>query len=159
MCDGRDDDFDSRCGIKNSVTIGTDRHRGAEERSRGHLSVTEFKVKKELEMLADIDDVKNEMLDELGDIEKKTEQAKKGADAAEARAAQIIPKVKKLDEIAREYAGDVEQKLPQPDILESARSYRDKKTKPAFRRFQKVYLALYDAYHDLKRICENLQKT
>ena len=28
MCDGRDDIFSSGCGIKNTVTIDTDRHKG-----------------------------------------------------------------------------------------------------------------------------------
>lgn len=135
-----------------------DFERGERGSTAQHLSVTEFKVKKEREMLADIEDVKNEMLDELGEAEKRTEQAKKEADAAEARAAQIVPKVKKLDEVAQKYDGDVEDLLPQPDILESARSYRDKKAKPVFKRFQKVYLALYNAYYDLKRLCENLQQ-
>ena len=135
-----------------------DFERGERGSTAQHLSVTEFKVKKEREMLVDIEDVKNEMLDELGEAEKRTEQAKKEADAAEARAAQIVPKVKKLDEVAQKYDGDVEDLLPQPDMLESARSYRDKKAKPVFKRFQKVYLALYNAYYDLKRLCENLQQ-
>ena len=135
-----------------------DFERGERGSTAQHLSVTEFKVKKEREMLADIEDVKNEMLDELGEVEKRTEQAKQEADTAEARAAQIVPKVKKLDEVAQKYDGDVEDILPQPDMLESARSYRDKKAKPVFKRFQKVYLALYNAYYDLKRVCENLQK-
>ena len=135
-----------------------DFERGERGSTAQHLSVTKFKVKKEREMLADIEDVKNEMLDELGKVEERTEQAKKEADAAEARAAQIVPKVKKLDEVAQKYDGDVEEILPQPDILESARSYRDKKAKPVFKRFQKVYLVLYNAYYDLKQLCENLQQ-
>lgn len=43
MCDGRDDDFDSGCGIKNTVTIDTDRHRGAEKRSGGILAGGDFR--------------------------------------------------------------------------------------------------------------------
>ena len=135
-----------------------DFERGERGSTAQHLSVTEFKVKKEREMLADIEEVKNEMLDELGEVEKRTEQAKEEAEAAEARAAQIVPKVKKLDEIAKEYADDPEKILPQSDVLESARSYREKKAKPAIKRLQKLYLALYNAYYDLKRVCENLQK-
>lgn len=132
--------------------------RGERGSTAQHLSVIEYKVKKEEERLGEIENVKYQMLDDLDEIEKKTEDARQVADAAEARAAKIVPKVKKLDELAREYAGDTEEIMPQPDLLESARSYREKKAKPAFRRFQKVYLALYNAYYDLKRDCENLQR-
>lgn len=108
--------------------------------------------------LGEIENVKYQMLDDLDEIEKKIEDARHAADVAEARAATIVPKVKKLDELAREYAGEAEEVMPQPDVLESARSYREKKAKPVFKRFQKVYLALYNAYYDLKRTCENLQR-
>jgi len=135
-----------------------DFERGERGSTAQHLSVMEYKVKKEEERLGEIENVKYQMLDDLDEIEKKTEDARQAADAVEARAAKIVPKVKKLDELAREYAGDTEEIMPQPDLLESARSYREKKAKPAFRRFQKVYLALYNAYYDLKRVCENLQR-
>lgn len=46
MCDGRDDDFDSGCGIKNTVTIDTDRHRGVEKRSGGAYLWVEISVRK-----------------------------------------------------------------------------------------------------------------
>lgn len=135
-----------------------DFERGERGSTAQHLSVMEYKVKKEEERLGEIENVKYQMLDDLDEIEKKTEDARQAADAAEARVAKIVPKVKKLDELAREYAGDTEEIMPQSDVLESARSYREKKAKPAFRRFQKVYLALYNAYYDLKRVCENLQR-
>ena len=135
-----------------------DFERGERGSTAQHLSVIEYKVKKEEERLGEIENVKYQMLDDLDEIEKKTEDARQAADAAEARAAKIVPKVNKLNELAREYAGDTEEIMPQPDLLESARSYREKKAKPAFRRFQKVYLALNNAYYDLKRVCENLQR-
>lgn len=43
------------------------------------------------------------------------------ADAAQARVQKIVPKVKNLEEQARKYAYDEEERLPQPDVLETAR--------------------------------------
>ena len=43
MCDGRDDDFDSGCGIKNTVTIDTDRHRERRKGQGGILAGGDFR--------------------------------------------------------------------------------------------------------------------
>ena len=46
------------------------------------------------------------------------------------------------EEQARKYAYDEEERLPQPDVLETAKACREHKAKPAMRKFQKVYLAI-----------------
>ena len=43
MCDGRDDVFGSRCGIKNTVTIDTDRHRERREGQGGMPAGGDFR--------------------------------------------------------------------------------------------------------------------
>ena len=58
-----------------------------------HLTVIDYKIKKAEERL-EIENVKHQMLDDLDEIEKKTEDARQAADAAEARATKIVPKCK-----------------------------------------------------------------
>ena len=135
-----------------------DFERGERGSTAKHLSVMEYKVKKEETRLGELENVRYELLDELDEIEKREIEARQKADAAEAHAAEIVPKVKKLDEVSQKYAEDVEEILPQPDMLESARSYREKKAKPVLKRFQKLYLVLYNAYFDLRRAYDKLQE-
>ncbi|MBQ9250367.1 MAG: plasmid recombination protein [Oscillospiraceae bacterium] len=135
-----------------------DFERGERGSTAQHLSVTEFKVKKEREMLADIEAVKNEMLDELGEVEKNTEKAKKEAAAAQKQIDRVVPKMEKVVDFARDHIADVDQVLPQPDLLESAKSFRERKVKPLFRKLIAELRALYSKYVDLKYEHENLQR-
>ena len=135
-----------------------DFERGERGSTAQHLSVMDFKVKKEESRLEKLENVRHELICDLDEIESREADARQKAEAAEKRAAEIVPKVQKLEELAQKYAGDAEEILPQPDMLESARSYREKKAKPALRRFQKLYLVLYNAYYDLKRAYDNLQR-
>ena len=135
-----------------------DFERGERGSTAQHLSVMDFKVKKEESRLEKLENVRHELICDLDEIETREADARQKAAAAEKRAAEIVPKVQKLEEVAQKYAGDAEEILPQPDMLESARSYREKKAKPALKRFQKLYLILYNAYYDLKRAYYNLQR-
>ena len=142
-----------------------DVERGERGSTEEHLTVTQFKVKQEKQRLADISEAKVEALDDLEKLAEEEKQKQDSiaqlneqADAAQARVQEIVPKVKNLEEQARKYAYDEEERLPQPDVLETAKAYREHKAKPAMRKFQKVYLAIYEAYQDLKRAYNNLKK-
>ena len=143
----------------------TDLQRGERGSTEEHLTVTQFKVEQEKQRLADISAAKVEALDDLEKLAEEEKQKQDSiaqlneqADAAQARVNEIVSKVKNLEEQARKYAYDEEERLPQPDVLETAKAYREHKAKPAMRKFQKVYLAIYEAYQDLKRAYNNLKK-
>ena len=143
----------------------TDLQRGERGSTEEHLTVTQFKVEQEKQRLADLSAAKVEALDDLEKLAEEEKQKQDSitqlneqADAAQARVQEIVPKVKNLEEQARKYAYDEEERLPQPDVLETAKAYREHKAKPAMRKFQKVYLAIYEAYQDLKRAYNNLKK-
>ena len=124
----------------------TDLQRGERGSTEEHLTVTQFKVKQEKQRLADISAAKVEALD---DLEKLAEEEKQKQDSIAQLNEQADAAQARVNEIVR---------LPQPDVLETAKAYREHKAKPAMRKFQKVYLAIYEAYQDLKRAYNNLKK-
>ena len=75
---------------------------------------------------------KEDALDEADAAEKRASSAKERADAAEARINELAPKLKNIEEYAREYSDDADRVLPEAGALESAKSYREKKVKPLF---------------------------
>jgi hypothetical protein len=134
------------------IAVGyTDVERGERGSTEEHLSVTQFKVEQEKQRLAELAEKEEQAKEQLFRLEKQE-------DRAQTRVDHIVPKMKALEEQARKYAGDVDDRLPQPDILESAKAYRENKAKPALRKLQKIYMAVYDAFLDLKRSCDSLKK-
>jgi hypothetical protein len=129
----------------------TDLQRGERGSTEEHLTVTQFKVAQEKLRLEELSEKEEQTKETLTRLEKK-------ADDAQARVDQLVPKMKALEAQARKHAGDAEDILPQPDLLESAKAFREHKAKPVMRRFQKVYLAVYDAFLDLKRAYDSLKK-
>ena len=59
------------------------------------------------------------------------------------------PKVEAVEELARRYSDDVDKVLPEAGALETARSYREKKAKPLYKKIVDVLRALYNKYLDL----------
>lgn len=129
----------------------TDVERGERGSTEEHLSVTQFKVQQEKQRLAELAEKEEQVKEQLSRLEKQEGRA-------QARVDHIVPKMKALEEQARKYAGDADDRLPQPDILESAKAYRENKAKPALRKLQKIYMAVYDAFLDLKRSYDSLKR-
>lgn len=148
-----------------------DFERGERGSTAEHLSVIEYKTKKESERLAgyearqsevlmEIDALtvkKEDALDEADAAEERASSAKGRADAAEARINELAPKLKSIEEYAREYSDDADRVLPEAGALESAKSYREKKVKPLFEKLTKAIRSLYSKYLDLKHSFERLK--
>lgn len=133
-----------------------DFERGERGSTAEHLSVIEYKTRKEAERLAGFETQQAEVLMEIDTLTEKKEVAKEQADAATRRMNELAPKLKSIEAYAREYSNDAERVLPEAGTLESAKSYREKKVKPLFEKLTKVLRALFHAYLDLKQSYERL---
>ena len=147
-----------------------DFERGERGSTAEHLSVIEYKTKKESERLADFEEKQSELLIDISALEairedaqeqadaaqEQADKAAKQADAATRRINELAPKLKNVEEFAREYAYDTDSALPEAGALESAKSYREKKVKPFLDKVVKVLRSLYRAYLDLKHSYERL---
>ena len=91
-------------------------------------------------------------------LEGQTEEAQKKADKAQARVDKLVPKMERIEDLARKYTNDADQALPPPDVLESAKSYREKKAMPLYRKIIGVLRNLFDKYLTLKHDYEDLQR-
>ena len=134
-----------------------DLERGERGSSEEHLTVTQFKVEREKERLAQLQEAAV-----LAQAE--AEKQKKEADAAEKKAAQakaklddVAPLLKGMEKLAADFSDDPERTLPEPGPLESAKSYREKKAKPLWGQIVKVLRSVSRAYFDLKSRFERLQ--
>ena len=141
-----------------------DFERGARGSTAEHLSVIEYKTKKESERLAGYEAKQSEVLMEIDTLTEKKEEAleqadtaRERADAAAARLNELAPKLKSIEDFAREYSDDADRVLPEAGALESAKSYREKKAKPFFQKLTKVLRSLYSKYLDLKHSFERLR--
>ena len=125
------------------------------------MTVTQFKVEREKERLAQFQEAAM-----LAQVE--AEKRKKEADAAEKKVAQaqaqaqakldnVAPLLKGMEKLAADFSDDPERTLPEPGPLESAKSYREKKAKPLWEKIVKVLRSVYRAYFDLKSKFERLQ--
>ena len=135
-----------------------DFERGERGSTAQHLSVTEFKVKKETERLENLETTVAFMENSIDFLDKQTEEAQQKADKAQARVDKLVPKMEKVEDLARQYTSDADQVLPQPDVLESAKSYREKKAMPLYRKIISVLRNLFNKYLDLKHDYEDLQR-
>lgn len=140
-----------------------DFERGERGSTAEHLSVIEYKTKKESERLAGYEARQSEVLMEIDALTEKKEEAREQADtareqadAAVARLNELAPKLKNIEDYAREYSDDADRVLPEAGPLESAKSYREKKAKPFFKKLIKVLRGLYHAFLDLKQSFDRL---
>ena len=140
-----------------------DFERGERGSTAEHLSVIEYKSKKESERLAGYEAKQSEVLMEIDALTEKKEDALEQADTAQERAAaavarlnELAPKLKNIEDFAREYSDDADKVLPDAGALESAKSYREKKVKPFFAKLTKVLRGLYHAFLDLKQSFDRL---
>lgn len=136
----------------------TDIERGERGSSEEHLTVTQFKVQKEQERLAQIQEAGAFALTETERLNREMEHAEEQAKKAKAKLNDVAPMLKNMERLAAEFPDDPEKVLPEPGPLESAKSYREKKAKPVFEKIVKVLYSVYRGYLDLKRRYERLQE-
>ena len=65
--------------------------------------------------------------------------------------------VKNMERLAAEFSADPEQALPEAAIMESAKSYREKKAKPIVAKLVQILRSVYSAYLDISSKFEKLQ--
>ena len=147
-----------------------DFERGERGSTAEHLSVIEYKTKKESERLAGFEEKQSEVQMEISALtvikedaqeqadaaQEQADKAEKQADAATRRINELAPKLKSIEGFAREFSDDAEKVLPEAGALESAKSYREKKAKPFYERIVKVLRSLFSKYLDIKHHFDRL---
>lgn len=128
----------------------TDIERGEVGSTEEHLTVTQFKVEQEQQRLAQIQDAAAYAMAETQRQNELREDAERRAREAEMRLKAIELDAKAVEDLAREFSDDVERVLPEPGTLESARTYREKKAKPFYKKIVDVLRALFKRYLDLR---------
>lgn len=152
-----------------------------------HLSLLEFERQERAKEVAALEAQKAELeehnvtmqevnekwLDQLESIEREIssayenrEEADKQADQAKKKAAQyekklteIAPMVKDMERFAEKYSADPDEVLPEAGMLETGKSYREKKAKPLIKKIVTVLRSVYRAYLDLSRRFSDMQRS
>ena len=132
--------------------------RGERGSSEEHLTVTQFKVEREQARLAELQTEKTEVQGEIGQLQVNKAKAEKATKEAQTELRLLAPKLKSMEKLAAEYSSDPEDLLPLPDRMESAKSYREKKSKPLLEKIVKVVRSVYRAYLDVCQKFELLQR-
>ena len=135
-----------------------DVERGERGSSEEHLTVTQFKVEKEQVRLVDLQEHNAEMLDMAAQLVSEKETAEKEAKLAQAKLDKVAPMLKNMEKLAAEFPDDTDKALPPADVLESAKSYREKKAMPLFKKIVKVLRSVYRSYLELKSRFARLEK-
>ena len=136
----------------------TDIERGEVGSIEEHLTVTQFKVEQEQQRLAQIQDAAAYAMAETQRQNELREDAERRAREAEMRLKAIELDAKAVEDLAREFSDDVERVLPEPGTLESARTYREKKAKPLYKKIVDVLRALFKRYLDLRENFNRLSR-
>ena len=135
----------------------TDVERGEQGSSEEHLTVVQFKVEKEEQRLAELEAERERKAAEIAQLEAEKEQAKADAQAAQERLNQLAPRTTKMDAFVKKIDRDPDEVLPEAGLLESARSYRENKVMPFYRRIVKTMLDLYHRYLKLEDKCQRME--
>ncbi|VUX14816.1 Uncharacterised protein [[Ruminococcus] torques] len=67
--------------------------------------------------------------------------------------------VKEMERFAEKYSADPEEVLPKAGMLETGKTYREKKAKPLIKKIVVVLRSVYRAYLDLSRKFSDMQKS
>ena len=135
-----------------------DVERGERGSSEEHLTVTQFKVEREQARLAELQTEKTEVQAEIGQLQEDRAKAEQSVREAQTELRLLAPKLKSMEKLAAEYSSDPEDLLPLPDRMESAKSYREKKSKPLLEKIVKVVRSVYRAYLNVCQKFERLQR-
>ena len=103
-----------------------------------HLSVLDFEKKERAKEVAELEAKKEELQEDLQESRQETEKAQKQADKYQKRMNELAPMVKDMEKLAADFSADPEQMLPEAAVMESAKSYREKKAKPLVKKIVQV---------------------
>lgn len=110
------------------------------------------------EQLQQIDDEIHSLQDDLKQSQQEADKAKKQADKYQKRMNELAPMVKNMERLAAEFSANPEETLPEVAVMESAKSYREKKAKPLVEKMVKVLRSVYFAFLDISRKYERLEE-
>ena len=136
----------------------TDIERGEHGSTEEHLTVTQFKVEQEQQRLARIQDATAYAMAETQRQNELREAAERRAQEAEAKLRTAELDAKAVEDLAREFSDDVDRVLPEAGTLESARTYREKKAKPLYKKIVDVLRALFKRYLNLRESFNRLSR-
>lgn len=138
--------------------------KGAHEK---HLPVWDFEKKERAKEVAELEAKKTELQEENSifqeineDLQKsrqEAEKAQKQVDKYQKRMNELAPMVKNMEKLAAGFSDDPEQTLPEAAVVESAKSYREKKEKPLVVKMVQVMHSIYSAYLDISNKFTKLQ--
>ena len=110
------------------------------------------------EQLQQIDDEIHSLQDDLKQSQQEADKAKKQADKYQKRMNELAPMVKNMERLASEFSANPEESLPEAVMMETAKSYREKKAKPLVEKMVKVLRSVYSAFLDISRKYERLEE-
>mgnify|MGYP006072654897 FL=1 len=110
------------------------------------------------EQLQQIDDEIHSLQDDLKQSQQEADKAKKQADKYQKCMNELAPMVNNMERLAAEFSANPEETLPEVTVMESAKSYREKKTKPLVEKMVKVLRSVYSAFLDISRKYERLEE-
>ena len=122
-----------------------------------HLSVLDFEKKERAKEVAELEAKKEELQEDLQESRQETEKAQKQADKYQKRMNELAPMVKDMEKLAADFSADPEKMLPEAAVMESAKSYREKKAKPLVKKIVQVMRSVYSAYLDISNKFTKLQ--
>lgn len=109
------------------------------------------------EQLLQVDDEIRSLQEDLQESRQEAEKAQKQADKYQKRMNELAPMVKNMEKLAADFSADPEQTLPEAAVVESAKSYREKKAKPLVVKMVQVMRSIYSAYLDISNKFTKLQ--
>ena len=109
------------------------------------------------EQLLQVDDEIRSLQEDLQESRQEAEKAQKQADKYQKRMNELAPMVKNMEKLAADFSADPEQTLPEAAVMESAKSYREKKAKPLVKKIVQVMRSVYSAYLDISNKFAKLQ--
>ena len=110
------------------------------------------------EQLQQIDDEIHSLKDNLKQSQQEAEKAKKQADKYQKRMNELAPMVNNMERLASEFSANPEESLPEAAMMETAKSYREKKAKPLVEKMVKVLRSVYSAFLEISRKYERLEE-
>ena len=108
--------------------------------------------------LQQIDGEIHSLQDDLKQSQQEADKAKKQADKYQKRMNELAPMEKNMERLAAEFSANPEETLPEVAVMESAKSYREKKAKPLVEKMVKVLRSVYSAFLDISRKYERLEE-
>lgn len=109
------------------------------------------------EQLTGIDEEIYSLQRDLEQSRQEAEKAQKQADKYQKRMNELAPMVKNMERLAAEFSTDPEQALPEAAVMESAKSYREKKAKPIVTKLVQILRSVYSRYLNISNKFEKLQ--